>query len=242
VKLLDQLLRPIFPHVCEICGAAEAGPDDSFICGACRNSDRAIEPVEPPFCQKCGLWFQGAITTQFRCANCADLNLQFTYARSAAKFKGLTKEIIHRYKYSRQEWFEPFLSELLIEAALPDLREHPIDLIAPIPLHRRKRHSRGFNQAERLATRLSIAAAIPTANLLQRIIDTDSQAGLDRDDRMANVKNAFTFNGPLLAAKRVLVIDDVLTTGLTASACAVQLLKNGAASVRVWTVARGGLT
>jgi competence protein ComFC len=194
MKALEYLLRPIFPHACEICGAAEAGPEESFICGRCRELRDAIEPVEAPFCQKCGLWFQGEMTTEFRCANCADLKLAFTCARAATKFKGLTKEVIHRYKYQRCEWFEPFLGELLIAEALPDLTENPIDLIVPIPLHKRKKRSRGFNQAERLAKRLAQQAEVPMADLLRRIIDTDSQAQLDREERLANVRNAFAFS------------------------------------------------
>src|SRR5205823_6124322 len=125
-----------------------------------------------------------------------------------------------------------------------ELRLEPVDLIIPIPLHIRKRRGRGFNQAERLSARLSTAVAIPfDPNLIERIRDTNSQAGLDRDDRIENVKGAFKYAGAeRLKGRRILLIDDVLTTGLTASACAKELRKNGAGEVRVWTVARGGLT
>jgi competence protein ComFC len=239
MSLLNPITRAIFPHVCEICAQREAGPADSFICAHCREIPDAVKPVEPPFCQKCGLWYSGAITTEFRCANCAELTLHFEYARSAAQFSGLVKEVIHRFKYGRNEWFEPFLAELLIERALADLRAAPVDLIVPIPLHKTKHHTRGFNQAERLAARLAQAANLPmNPSILRRVIDTNSQAGLDRDDRAANVRNAFAFVGPPLTGQRILLIDDVLTTGLTASACARELIKHGARDVRVWTVAR----
>jgi ComF family protein len=170
--------------------------------------------------------------------------LEFTSARAAVKFDGLAKEVIHRFKYGRNEWFEPFLSELLIEAAVPELKYAPVDIIVPIPLHPRKRRARGFNQAERLAQRLSRATNFRVdTTLLKRVRDTTPQAGLDREDRMENVKNAFEFSGPMkLSGQRVLLVDDVLTTGLTASACAKQLRKNGAGEVFVWTVARGGLS
>jgi len=242
--ILGQLLRPIFPHVCEICGKEEAGPAESFIGPSCRAHPKAIRRIKDSFCDRCGLPFQGAITTAFKCANCADLKLQFVSARAATVFSGLVKEVIHRYKYGRQEWFEPFLAELLIEPALPDLAQHPVELIVPIPLHRRKLRHRGFNQAEHLASRLSSAAHIPLdTTLLKRVRETDSQARLDRDDREANVKNAFEYRDvPPLNGQTVLLIDDVLTTGLTASACARELLQNGAREVRVWTVARGTMT
>ena len=234
----------VFPRVCEICTEREAGPADSFICELCRKHPRAIKRVRPPICKICGLWYEGAITNEFECRNCFDLELEFKSAQAAVQYAGLVKEVIHRFKYGRNEWFEPFLAELLIEAAVPDLRLEPVDLIVPIPLHPRKRRGRGFNQAERFAARLAIAAAIPfDANLMNRVRDTDSQAGLDRDDRIANVKNAFEYVGTeKLKNVRVLLVDDVLTTGLTASSCAKELLKNGATEVRVWTVARGGLS
>jgi ComF family protein len=243
-NILEAILRTIFPHVCEICGEREAGPIQSYICEHCRKHPRAIKPVRPPICKICGLWYEGAITTEFACRNCFDLELEFSSARAAVEYAGLAKEVIHRFKYGRNEWFEPFLAELLIDAALPDLRLAPVDVIVPIPLYTRKRRRRGFNQAERLAARLATALGVPCdPTLLWRVRDTDSQAGLDRDDRVANVKNAFEFvaERPLIK-QRVLLIDDVLTTGLTASSCAHELLKHGAGEVRVWTVARGGLT
>ena len=237
------IFRTVYPHVCEFCGGEEAGPAESFICGKCRERRDAIRWVREPYCSKCGLWFPGAITTGFRCGNCFDLELVFTSARSATQYSGLVKEVIHRFKYGRNEWFEPFLGEVLIEAALPDLKTKPVDLIVPIPLFHTKRRIRGFNQAERLAQRLAKALDVPLdSTRLERVRDTDSQARLDRDDREANVKNAFRFVGARLSGERVLLVDDVLTTGLTASACSVELLENGAGEVRVWTVARGGLT
>lgn len=244
VNFFEPLLRMFFPHVCEICGEHEASPAESFICTTCRTHPRAIKRVLPPICKICGLAYEGAITTDFECRNCFGLELEFTSARAAVLYSGLTKEVIHRYKYNRQEWFEPFLAELVIDAALPELRLEPVDLIVPIPLHARKRRGRGFNQAERLAARLSRALNVPSdASLVERVRDTNSQALLDRDDRMENVKNAFKYIGrEKLNRQRVLLVDDVLTTGLTASSCAKELLKNGAGDVRVWTVARGGLT
>ncbi|HUS34502.1 MAG TPA: ComF family protein [Verrucomicrobiae bacterium] len=244
LNFFTRLLGLVFPHVCEFCGEREATPSDSFICQHCRAHPRAIRPVRPPFCKVCGLWYEGQITLDFTCRNCFDLELEFASARAAVQYYGLVKQVIHRFKYNRKEWFEPFLAELLIESAAPDLKCEPVDLIVPIPLHPRKQRGRGFNQAERLATRLSVATGIPTrADLMQRVRDTDPQAHLDLDDRVANVKNAFAYvPTEKLNKQRVLLVDDVLTTGLTASSCAKELLKNGASEVRVWTVARGGLS
>lgn len=244
IEWWSRLAGLVFPHVCEFCGEREATPAQSFICNHCRTHPRAVRKVRPPICKVCGLWYEGEITIDFTCRNCFDLELEFASARAAVQYYGLVKQVIHRFKYNRNEWFEPFLAELLIESAAPELRMEPVDLIVPIPLHPRKQRGRGFNQAERLARRLSEATAIPArADLMQRVRDTDTQAHLDRDDRVANVKNAFAYVArEKLSKKRVLLIDDVLTTGLTASSCAKELLKNGASEVRVWTVARGGLS
>jgi competence protein ComFC len=243
-NIFESLLRMVFPHVCEICGERQAGPAQSFICEHCRNHPRAIKRVHPPICKICGLWYEGEITNEFECRNCFELNLEFTSARAGVQYAGLVKEVIHRFKYGRNEWFEPFLAELLIEAAVPELRFESVDLIVPIPLHPRKRRGRGFNQAERIGARLAQASGVAfDVKMMERVRDTNSQAGLDRDDRIENVKNAFKYIGAeRLKGQRVLLVDDVLTTGLTASSCAKELLRNGAREVRVWTVARGGLS
>lgn len=242
--LLNRFLGAIFPNVCEFCGERRAGPEQSFICNDCRAIPNAIQRVRAPFCKVCGLEYEGAITTDFACSNCSDLDLEFESAQAATHYKGLVKEVIHRYKYQRQEWYEPFLSELLIHAILPDLKFNHADLIAPIPLHRGKQHQRGFNQAERLSARLALAVnVIHAPNLLVRVRPTEPQASLDRARRQENVKGAFKYAAEApLRGQKVLLVDDVLTTGVTASACAKELRKNGAGEVRVWTVARGGLT
>jgi ComF family protein len=243
MKLLDRAIGLLFPNVCEFCAKNEAGPDESFICRDCRETPEAIIPIKRPFCEVCGLPYRGAITTEFECSNCADLNLQFKSARAAAHFTELVQETIHRYKYTRHEWFEPFLAELLIDAARPALAAEPPHVITPIPLYPTRRRFRGFNQAERLAARLGAALEIPCdPKLLRRVKNTDSQVNLGRNERVANVKGAFAYAGQEpLNGQRVLLIDDVLTMGVTASACAKVLRENGAGEVIVWTVARGGI-
>ncbi len=213
--LIQNTLAWVFPRVCEICGERSAGPSESFVCSSCRERPRAIQPIREPFCEFCGLPYKGEITTEFTCANCHDLELNFTSARGSTLYAGLVKEIIHRFKYGRQEWYQPFLSSLLIDAAAPILRENPVDLIVPIPLHANKERARGFNQAARLANDLGAAASIPVeVNLLKRVKDTDSQARLDREDRKENVKGAFDYQGKSrLEMARVRLIAEVLTTG-----------------------------
>jgi len=111
----------------------------------------------------------------------------------------------------------------------------------PVPLHPAKRREREFNQAERLAVRLGAATKIPVrARLLKRVVPTRTQTLLTRQERAANVRNAFALRaGRQLDGERIVLLDDVFTTGATTSACAKVLRAAGAGEVCVWTVARG---
>jgi competence protein ComFC len=228
----------VYPEVCQLCGGARATPVEGYVCGGCRAKARFIEP---PFCERCGRPYEGAITTQFECASCREMEWHFESARSAVAAREPVLEVIHRYKYQRALWFEPFLAELLIEAASRALGAQKPDLIVPVPLHPAKQREREFNQAERLASRLGAAMQIPVnRGLLRRILPTRTQTQLSRPERLANVRNAFAMrDGQQLNGERIVLVDDVFTTGATTGACARVLAAAGAGEVCVWTVARG---
>lgn len=237
-KWSDAALSFLYPEVCALCEKERATHRDGFVGPACRAE---VNFIEPPFCSRCGLPFAGDITTEFECANCREMDLQFCWARSAVVAKGSVLTAIHRFKYDRQLWFETFLGALLVGAAAAPLRSEHWDALIPVPLFPVKEREREFNQAERLARRLGEATAIPVLNkLLKRALPTPSQTRLTRKQREDNMKNAFTLRKPQkLTGKRFVMIDDVFTTGATTSACAKVLLKAGAESVVVWTLARG---
>jgi ComF family protein len=169
------------------------------------------------------------------------MDWHFQSARSAVVARDPVLEAIHRYKYQRALWFEPFLAELLIRAAQPVLAGRNWHMIVPVPLHPAKQHEREFNQAERLASRLGAASQIPVdKRLVQRVVRTRTQTQLSRPERLANVRNAFAMRkGRQLNGERIVLVDDVFTTGATTSACARVLVAAGAREVCVWTVARG---
>lgn len=236
---LDTVMGFIYPEVCQICGHGHATAPEGFVCASCWQNVRFIKP---PFCSRCGLPFQGDITHAFECTNCLELDLHFSSARSAVVAeKGPVLDIIHRYKYQRQLWFEPFLADLLIREAAPALARENWSMIVPVPLHSAKEREREFNQAERLALHLSRATKIPlNTKLLQRVEPTQTQTRLTREQRAKNVQKAFALQpGADLAGGRVIVLDDVFTTGATTSACAKVLRAAGADDVCVWTLARG---
>jgi ComF family protein len=228
----------LYPEICQLCGEQRATAKEGFVCRRCWSHVRFIKP---PFCERCGLPFEGDLTTPFECSNCREMELHFSAARSAVVARGAVREIIHRYKYQRALWFEPFLAGLLLRETVPALRGQNWDLIVPVPLHPLKQREREFNQAERLAIHLGAAANIRVnKKLLRRVVFTSTQTRLTRPQRAANMRGAFAMrDGARLDGERVILVDDVFTTGATTSACAQALLAAGADDVCVWTVARG---
>jgi ComF family protein len=236
-RATDIVLSLIYPEVCQFCREHRATPAEGYICSRCWKNLRFIRP---PFCERCGLPYEGAITTTFECANCHNLELQFTRARSAVAAEGMALEIIHRWKYRRALWFEPFLAALLIQEARASLSDG-WDCIVPIPLHPLKEREREFNQSLHLAHRLGAATGLPVcANSVRRVEATRVQARLSREERRENVRKAFARGEPAgIKGRRVVLVDDVLTTGATANACTGILRDSGAKEVCVWTLARG---
>jgi competence protein ComFC len=234
----EATLGLIYPRVCQLCGERAATPDSGFVCDDCRLRVRFIVP---PCCERCGLPYPGDLTTPFECSNCRGLDLHFTSARSAVVAEGLVLDVIHRFKYQHQLWFEPFLAGLLIRQAAPVLREEGWNLLVPVPLHPVKEREREFNQATRLARQLGRATGIPVNHrVVRRVLPTRTQTLLSREQRAENVRRAFAaVPGAKLDGARVVLVDDVFTTGATTSACARVLRRAGAAEVCVWTVARG---
>jgi competence protein ComFC len=236
--ILTDGLNLLYPPVCQLCHGHRAETRDGFVCAKCRSHVRLIRA---PFCDRCGLPFEGDLTTAFVCTNCNDLKLHFTSARSAVVAKTVVLEAIHRFKYSRALWFENFLAGLLVRAAAPVLAGGTWHHIVPVPLHPVKLREREFNQAALLAAPLARATKIPLdEKILRRVNPTATQTRLTRDERAANMKSAFAVRqGTRLAGKRIVLVDDVFTTGATTNACAKALQVAGAAEVCVWTVARG---
>ncbi|MCB1126529.1 MAG: ComF family protein [Verrucomicrobiae bacterium] len=239
-RWLEALLALVYPSVCQICGAGRAVAREGYVCDACRCRPDGVRFILPPFCERCGLPVEGAVTTAYECGNCRDMQLDFSQARAVVVATGLVMEVIHRYKYNRALWFEPFLAELLCRKAAPEIAG-TFDAIVPVPLHPLKAREREFNQAERLATTLGRASGLPVLRrAVRRVRFTATQTAFNRGERQRNMRGAFAVaTGEPLVGRRLVVVDDVLTTGATTSACARALRKAGATEVAVWTVARG---
>lgn len=236
--LLEAALDLVFPAVCRICEAHRAVKREGYVCAECQE---AVSLIRPPFCQRCGLPPMGAVTNDFVCSNCRNVVLNFSSARAAALANGFLLDVIHRYKYERALYFEPFLAEVLVGEASPVLKAGRWDMVVPVPLHPVKQREREFNQAELLAAHLAKALNLPLkTRVVRRIRPTGTQTHLSREERARNVEGAFApCRGVNLSGARVILIDDVMTTCATTNACAKALRDAGAADVCVWTVARG---
>jgi ComF family protein len=152
-------------------------------------------------------------------------------------FEGTLREAIHCFKYKNMRALAEPLGGLLVDfwPQLPD----PVDVLVPVPLHRRRLRERGYNQAQLLTRHLGVAVSVPVVcDALCRVRYTTSQVGLGLRERRENVAGAFSCAGGRLQGKRVLLIDDVCTTGATLEACCMALKAGGARSVWALTVAR----
>jgi len=237
---LDAGLGFFYPECCQICGCERAGPAEGYVCGRCQSRPDGIRFVRPPFCERCGLPFRGEVTSRFECGNCQESELVFRQARAAIEATALALDLIHKYKYQRALWLEPLLAGLFTSQAAPELRREQWDWIVPVPLHPVRHREREFNQAQRLALPLGAATGIPlNARLLERVEITRTQTMLSRTERAANVRKAFAMRGARqLGGERIVLVDDVLTTGATTNACARALQQAGAGDICVWTLAR----
>src|SRR5437879_8421273 len=234
-SVLHLLVSLLSPPVCTGC-ATVIGPGEYL----CRGCEEKAARIVPPFCARCSEPFEGAIIGQFTCANCAHRTIYFDAAVSAYRGRGIVREIIHEFKYGRQIYLRHLVARWL-HAALDDerLRGSQFDIIVPVPLHATRLRERGFNQAALLAALLSAQTSISFKPLLQRVRYTTTQTALDRSERIENLHNAFRLRKNAdVRGFRVLLIDDVLTTGSTLSECARVLKRAGALSVHAATAAR----
>ncbi len=170
---------------------------------------------------------------------CLEGTRAFDAAYCFGSYNGDLRALIHLFKYARVRSLETPLGRMLA-AALP--RDEQFDLIVPVPMHWWRQWTRGFNQAERIARVLARRSGVPLWRGLRRTRRTPAQAGLTHAERRDNMTGVFRAtprrSRALPAGSRVLLIDDVFTTGATASACAQALKKAGAASVVLLTLAR----
>lgn len=223
-----------------------------MLCEACSAGVVPLSRHEGMACLRCSKVFAGGVRGWGTCASCMEGRPAFDCAVAAYPARGLVREMVHRFKYEGRKELCWLLAGWMGEGLEdPRLRDPPPEVLVPVPLHWFRQWSRGFNQAELLARSLSegltqgrggSAGAFPVELLLRRGRRTGTQTRLDRQGRLGNIQGAFELRrgaARRLQGRRVLLVDDVLTTGATLDACARVLLSGGAASVRALAVARG---
>ena len=214
----------------------------------CRGCIKRLIVVESPLCSCCGIPFESRQGLDHVCGECSASPKTFRIARAPLVFKHVFMEVIHCFKYKGKIQLARPLGELLFWAFRLLWDKDSIDVVTPVPLHTKKFRQRGFNQAYLLIQNWSAIAAqmqIDPGNfqldrdVLSRTVPTTPQTGLDRRQRAANIKNAFELvDKSKIIDKRILLVDDVYTTGATVDECARLLLHHGAAHVDVLSLAR----
>jgi competence protein ComFC len=234
---MSAFLDLLYPRSCLGCGAP-APATFRYICWDCWSD---TQKVEPPFCRICGDPIAGAVSHDFVCFSCADTTPAFDLARSVVRYDGVVGEALKRLKYHRAVWLAPDLAELMLGCLNAEYPAEEFDWVVPVPLYHVRRRERGYNQSALLAHALARRISSKSSTrFVKRIRPTTTQTHLTAPQRLSNVHDAFESGRERkLAGQRVLLVDDVMTTGSTVNACARALKKGGAASVHVLTVARG---
>jgi ComF family protein len=239
---LAQIVNFLYPPRCAACGLPFALDATHRVCAACLGR---LEPLPAPLCARCGAPLESAASGAQECARCIATPPHFRRARAVARYRVAAEDdpvslpaLIRRHKYGLDQSVGRALAEFL-PPALPIDRDD-IDVVIPVPLHRRRLWWRGFNQAALLADEVARRLGVRLdTGALARVRPTRPQTARHHDDRIRNVRGAFAVRRPLrVAGLCVLLVDDVMTTGATVDECARMLLRAGAASVDVFTLAR----
>lgn len=239
---MQSLFAVLLPSDCRICASPLTRLAILPVCDGCIEE---IVPLSGILCRVCGekLISKFVETDQGPlCGMCRRAAPPFQRAAAFGAYDGVLRDLIHLLKYRGVHPVAQLLGRLL-KQTLADVQLPEQLVVVPVPLYKRKRNERGFNQAEEIARefvrqRASAGIQLDTSSLV-RTRPTESQTGLTRHQRRANVRGAFSVVKPeRIAGKSVLVVDDVMTTGTTAGECARVLLRAGAKQVFVATVAR----
>ncbi|MBI5024709.1 MAG: ComF family protein [Candidatus Omnitrophica bacterium] len=236
--LVQGLGHLVYPPHCLVCSTHyTAHPPGSGVCPPCR---AAIVFNRPPFCRKCSRHL--GISATNICKECRKAGPSFDFAWSACLYEDPIKDLLHRFKYGQKTQLRRLFAEVMISFIKEyGLDTGQFDAIVPIPLSSTRSRERGYNQAQLLAQELAREFSIPLApegNHLRRVRHTGPQSFLDEKQRWTNIKGAFTIRKlNNLKHKNILLIDDLLTTGATASEAARVLKDAGAGTVGVLTLA-----
>jgi ComF family protein len=239
---LAELVNFLYPPRCASCDASLADAGNRRVCAECLAH---VEALPAALCPVCGAGASTAALRDDRCGRCIEHPPAFRRAVAIARYRisaqdeqGSLPALIRRHKYGLDQAVGRAIAEYLPDELPLDRAQY--DLIVPVPLHRRRLWWRGFNQAALLADEIGRRLALPLdATALRRVRATAAQTARDHDARRRNVRRAFAVRRPArVRGRRILLIDDVMTTGATADECARTLRGAGATVVDVFTLMR----
>lgn len=239
MDIWHELIDLIFPdsNHCLICGQKS---NIKPLCNNCFNSLNLLSKQE--FCRKCGKFIETNNNKQILlCQDCLEQKYPFIFARAYGPYQGILKELIYEYKYTGRRSLVKFLTNLMIKTMQVDQRFSDIDLIMPVPNSLPKLMARRFNQSELLAKKIAdiLKIELDHKNLI-KVKDTISQSKLTRQMRQVNLKGAFLLREKqLVRGRKILLVDDIITTGSTLRECCQVLLAAEVDSVKVITLAAG---
>lgn len=228
LNLVTAFINLIFPPKCSICKVSS----EELICPKCLES---LPLIEGNICRFCG---KPTLYTVNQCRDCRGKRFYFVQARAVWRYNGFGKDLIHAFKYENERRLAPILAEM---AFAKITREIFVDRITWVPLHSSRKAERGYNQSELLAREIGRLSGFIAVPVLKRKRRTEDQNKLPLDKRKDNVKGAFALMADADADvdnNKILLVDDVYTTGSTVNECSRILKRGGAARVEVLTLAR----
>lgn len=231
---IASLVNLLYPPACLLCdGALPSGRD---VCPAC---ERAMPALLAPTCRSCSAELRGAFDARLECAACRRRPRAFDLVCAPWRYAGQAQQAMHRFKYRRRWRLGRWLAQAMAETARASLPSGEVSVVVPVPLHRLKRWLNGANPPEDLAQPIARALGRPCRRrALTRTRWTATQTKLSWQARSRNVRGAFRASAREVRGETVLLVDDVLTSGATAEACARALKDAGAKRVYVLTAAR----
>ncbi len=236
-KFFSAFADLFFPDLCPFCNRI-IHEEDALVCARCLSK---IEFICSPICNCCGKPFQVKGMEDHFCGECLSERRFYTKARAVLYYEGEVMDAIHRFKYFSAIYYSRAFGWLMFNKGRQFMDFSDYDFIIPVPLYKKRLFKREYNQSQLIAEEIGRRSGIEVElSALERVRQTPPQVGLKKEERERNVRNAFKVLKPeRIKEKRILLVDDVLSTTATVNECARALRKAGAKRIDVLALARG---
>lgn len=228
------ILDLLYPRHCPFCGQIRPYQETE----ACKDCFKQLRKINPPYCMKCGKTLERE--EEEYCRDCIAVPKSYNRGFPVFFYKAPLKSALYDFKYKNQREYGGFFAECVCRKYGGQIRRLGLEGIVPVPVHPRKKRSRGYNQAAVLATEIGKRLDIPVyVDYLVRDLDTNPQKELNDKERMKNLKKAFKIGQNRIKLRKILLVDDIYTSGATIEACTEVLLAENIEEVYYTSVAIG---